>query len=98
MTDWQKGDLALCVCHFELNAASHGLDMPKKGRVYGVTNVAPHPYGEPWGAVALRLDGVLDMGAGSGWNSNMFRKVTPPKPTADDREVIDLMAGKKAPA
>tara|TARA_R100001143_G_scaffold58421_2_gene56284 strand:+ start:1573 stop:1863 length:291 start_codon:yes stop_codon:yes gene_type:complete len=88
MTDWQKGDLALCVEHFEENATQHGLSMPSKGAVYNVAEVFDHPLGRPWGAVGLRFSNLADKGPKSAWNSNMFRKVTPPKDMTLDAEEL----------
>ena len=89
MADWQAGDLALCV--------RDDTDIPpkqlQKGRIYIVTHVTVD-----WrGTIGLLLDGLPIRGFWLGFAEHRFRKVTPPKPTADDREVIDLMLGKKVP-
>ncbi len=73
--DWQAGDLALCVANF----APADIPGPKKGRLYTVISAFHHPVGERWGAVALRLQESPDKGGNTGWNSNCFKKVTPPK-------------------
>lgn len=93
MSGWQKGDLALCV-----DDKPFGGDMPTKlmrGRIYTVEAV-----GQYSDTCCLVLQ---DFKARPQFETDFvgtfrFIKITPPKPTADDREVIDLMAGKKVGA
>lgn len=94
MTDWQKGDLALCVKVGPWERMHSGRPVPARvngGEVHQVSRV-----GAFVGVTILYFDDVLE--PDRGFDASRFRKVTPPKPTADDREVIALMKGKKAPA
>ncbi|QDP53755.1 MAG: hypothetical protein GOVbin7759_42 [Prokaryotic dsDNA virus sp.] len=87
MTDWQKGDLALCVRH---------VAPIKVGQIHTVVFVAPD---RNTGIIALAFEGVEPANPEADcFLSNRFRKITPPRPTADDREVIDIMKGRKVPA
>ncbi len=98
MSDWQPGDLALCVRDFGGTSSKHGqcpVSMPDKGNVYHVTEVFIHPYNG--GKLALRFSDLPDLGPGTGWNAKKFLKITPPEADSFDREIIDLMAGKPVP-
>lgn len=101
MTDWQKGDLALCVDDgpkpWLTDEQLRQLNRIKKGRVYTVTGL---------GRVGTRSGPTFFIeGApatyehrGIGWTASRFRKVTPPKADEFDREVIDLMNRKPVEA
>lgn len=91
MTDWQKGDLALCVRTGRVAATIAGC-------IYTVSEVRQQPDG-----LALDFENA-ENGAPYGpprfWGHNpaRFRKVTPPKADEFDREVIDLMNRKPVEA
>ena len=101
MSNWQKGDLALCVRGgFPRDTVAkilgqwrteEGEEALRSGAVYTVEEVSPYPTDEGW--IGLKFREV----SGS-WISNRFRKINPPKADEFDREVIDLMAGKKVDA
>lgn len=85
MADWQVGDLALCV---KVGAWSKFGPAPKAGEI----NVVDGLYCDP-------VDGSLHLGFAEyrdAFLASRFRKVTPPKADAFDREVIALMAGEPA--
>lgn len=92
MADWQKGDLALCV---KVGSWTYDGLGPKAGDVDTVKEVEVGPDG------ALYL-GLTDYRGDAFWEerylASRFRKITPDKADEFDREVIDLMAGKKVPA
>tara|TARA_R110002012_G_scaffold16958_23_gene64569 strand:- start:38 stop:331 length:294 start_codon:yes stop_codon:yes gene_type:complete len=97
MSGWQKGDLALCVRDGSWVNHNGG---PRKGEIHKVVaimtgevghHINPHPSNTCFLAFAPWLP-ISVFG-----NVN-FRKVTPPKADEFDREVIDLMAGKKVVA
>ena len=91
MSDWQKGDLALCVRAPRISTPS----LTRVGGVYTVLREARDGQGAP----VLDLDGIPFVGSNfKGHIAARFRKVTPPKADEFDREIIDLMAGKKVPA
>jgi len=101
MTDWQKGDLALCVDD-GLKPWLNGeqilnLNRIKKGRVYTVAGLGR--VGTCSG-LTLFIEGVPATyeHRGMGWTASRFRKVTPPKADEFDREVIDLMNRKPVEA
>jgi len=90
VTDWQVGDLALCVA----NRLPPPKDRPTKllrvGAIYTVRSVR-------WSVgdqcVALGLNEVRSRGPLGDWHSSVFRKVTPPEADEFDREVIEQMKG-----
>tara|TARA_R100001132_G_C3270143_1_gene92338 strand:- start:1086 stop:1388 length:303 start_codon:yes stop_codon:yes gene_type:complete len=100
MTDWQKGDLAELVVAGSVQCPNSAFGWRHRGgnngaaRYRTVAKVSRGPLDDGLECGCARL---VFRDGGSGIASR-FRKITPPKPTADDREVIDLMAGKKAPA
>ena len=89
--NWQKGDLALCVND---HPARDGTPCPaKRGCVYTVENVFVTRFGN----TGLTFQDVSHLHT-RGYHATRFRKITPPKPDEFDREIIDLMRGKKVPA
>ena len=84
MSEWQKGDLALCI-HFGawfLYGNSEPVDTPvKAGKVFTVVGVVP--LGD---TIYLTLAGVQRH-----HYAPWFRKITPEKPDEFDREVIEAM-------
>ena len=101
MTDWRKGDLALCVKLNPWRGSNTGMVLrgPKPGSIYAVDSVQAGPSGIltlafAEGAFYRLKDGYPIVR----WRASAFRKVTPPKADEFDREVIDLMAGKKVGA
>lgn len=101
MADWQKGDQALCVKvgPWVNRQYPSGVETPSRGPRAGqfltVRNVQHGPSG-----TYLLFEDFPDPPSSTslGYNVTRFRKVTPPKPTADDREVIDLMNRKTVEA
>lgn len=97
MSDWQPGDLALCVRHL---AQDH---MPtvapvRVGAVYTVTKVSAgrDVYGRVGVALTLDRDNhrVLNW---AGYNAAAFHKIRPHTPDAEDAETIRLLTGKPVP-
>lgn len=93
MSDWQKGDLALCVKVGPWREASGDGEilpaiMPRSGRIYTVCRIECDIHG-----VWLFFIGFED-----GYHHSRFRKVTPPKADEFDREVIEAMSGEEVPA
>lgn len=93
MADWQKGDLALCVkASWRPRAGVIVQTFPRVGGVYSVEAVTR-------GRTMLGLVlGQCETSNPLGWAARKFVKITPGKADEFDREVIDLMAGKKVPA
>lgn len=83
MSDWQKGDLALCVHTWEERCLIT-LTAPDSGSINCVQSVRSYP------------DGVyleLSKWPGHEWRASYFRKISPPKADEFDREVIEQMNG-----
>lgn len=96
MADWQKGDLALCVKEGSWSDYKIALHV---GQVHEVINVLGRDQIELVGPEGQSC--FLEFAAWSPtytFGESYFRKITPPKADEFDREVIDLMAGKKVPA
>ena len=96
MSGWQKGDLALCVGTPKESTA-------RKGAVYTVRNLLPPLPFRQGTLAAFELDGVENPTAFAKWgfhavSRRQYRKITPPKADESDREIINLMAGKKVDA
>lgn len=81
MSDWQKGDLALCIeyrsTHPELKA----------GSVWSVTGV----FVSHLGRTGLHLAGVKPRYGRNGFLASKFIKVTPEPETLEDRGIIEIM-------
>lgn len=97
MSDWQKGDLALCV----RADGGGGLPYIQRGEVHVVSAVfrgveAAPEFGEYADGDALHFVGRET--PDYAYAVEHFAKVTPRKADEFDREVIDLMAGKKVDA
>lgn len=93
MTDWQKGDLALCVSRIPkapVVGARLRDDDPRIGQILVVSRLGRD---ESWG-----LWIAFDDFEPHRYRSFRFRKVTPPKEDEFDREVIDLMNRKPVEA
>lgn len=99
MTDWQKGDLALCVKGGVL-PGGRAAATPRAGQVITVENVTFGPIIQcPSGVTLLWSEDLPRNGSGDRkWAASRFRKVTPPKADEFDREVIDLMNRKPVEA
>lgn len=97
MSDWQVGDLALCVSSKHRLFASPSRIL-RAGRVYSVKRVG-RPIDWCDGDRALALAGAVpDRGPGYGFPDSLFVKVTPPAADEFDRETIELMSGVEQPA
>lgn len=92
MADWQKGDLALCVDGSRDQGAEGGAPPQFMiGGVYIVESIV-------LGGLGLCFADKVSSHPTGGWQAACFRKIPPLKPTADDREVIDLMNRKTVEA
>lgn len=102
MSDWQVGDLALCVklgpwCSFyhDSQIEEPGADGPKPGSVNRVIAVSL----DPDNLVCLKFAEFPDDSLNDyGFCASRFRKITPPEADEFDREVIDLLTKQPAEA
>lgn len=85
MDDWQVGDAALCIKDGRCPVRDTILPI-RKGVIYTVTIV--RLVKNDFGREQLAL-GLAGFGRKKGWNACLFRKITPPKADAFDREVIE---------
>lgn len=97
MGDWQPGDLALCVDD-SLRDLSH--QVIKRGITYEVEELDIDP---AFADIGLHLVGIPRPWSSHwqreiGWSEHRFVKITPDKADEFDREVIDLMLGRKVEA
>ncbi len=93
MSDWQVGDLALCIStrHRKFSNAATRV---RRGAIYTVERVGTKVH---FGTdVALQIAGAPTRVSGYGWPSTMFRKIHPHAPDVEDRETISLLNGKPA--
>lgn len=101
MSDWQAGDLALCVRGGPIVAKPRASKFPIAGQIYVVRSVHN---GMNWQVSGVDLGIVLE-GAppnsaarhGAWWHGR-FVKVTPPAADEFDRETIALMNRVEQPA
>ena len=90
MSDWQKGDLALCVKTPNCVSA-----LVRAGGLYTVSKVSG--FRDVLGEIGLAFEGMSlphINGHDPYCAASRFRKVTPPKADQFDREVIEQMTGK----
>jgi len=99
MSDWQPGDLALCVrggLWRGLNGKT--INALESGGLYTVREVhlagAPNTKLWPAGAIGLVLIGI---DAGGPFSAARFHKIRPHTPDAEDAETIRLLTGKPVP-
>jgi hypothetical protein len=96
MSDWQVGDLAVCVDakpHPDNDAARNvSLSQLSEGKTYRVTGLA-------------KVDGIFLAGVtaayereGYGWRSSRFRKIAPDKHEACEDEFVTLLKREKVNA
>lgn len=93
MSEWQKGDLALCV-----DARPSGFADERGLLVLGAIERVADVRITLKGGTALYFDrfpttSFTPAGMPRGWKASRFRKVTPPKADEFDREVIEAMTG-----
>lgn len=89
MSDWQVGDLALCIDDGParyVKGSRENADPASlvRGRVYTVLFVGPDTKG-------IGLTGLAVTSRNWGWFAERFIKVTPPAADEFDREVIEQM-------
>ncbi len=90
MSDWQVGDLALCVTR---EIAGFGFcSIVAVGRIYVVEDIYVGTGPKYDGVVALVLQGVRG-GRYPGLHSGLFKKLDDHAPDEFDREVIEQMTG-----
>lgn len=92
MSDWQAGDLALCVRVTHPAFPRQRSKRLRIGVVYTVRKVG-RPHMKFDGEQALAFAEVQPRLRGRGFLESMFRKVTPPAADEFDRETIALMNG-----
>lgn len=95
MSDWQAGDLALCIREGSWTAYGIGL---RRGQIHPVERVYdPDDVGEEAaGAHPCYLE-FAPWAPDNTFGCGAFIKVTPGELTGDDLEVVTLMASKPAP-
>ena len=86
MSDWQAGDLALCV------KSSHTIESGSLNTVSDVVVAGPE-WGQYEGAVGLFMEGRQAQSLTGAYRSDQFVKVTPnhDAETLEDRGIIALM-------
>lgn len=89
MSDWQPGDLALCVDDTNL-----AMGRIRRGGLYTVEQVRVGRHVAHGECVCLDLRGVDDL---FGYAAPRFRKIRPHTPDAEDAETIRLLTGKPVP-
>lgn len=89
MSDWQVGDLALCIKAGPRSISFRGAGqrLVVAGGVYAVE----HAYVDPVVGWCLVLEGAHSSHITKAWQAASFRKVTPPAADDFDRETIALM-------
>jgi hypothetical protein len=85
VSDWQPGDLALCVRNSDQKLGTTKLVMP--GRIYTVTGI--YVSGK-CGSLALVL-AEAKPSKNPGFHAFLFRKIRPHTPDEEDRETIRLL-------
>lgn len=98
MSEWQPGDLALCVTggRISYTPALVPVDWPRKGRIYRVAKFGVRIFADG-PDFALWLEDGPDAGQGERvWKALRFRKIRPHTPDAEDAETIALLTGKPA--
>lgn len=98
MSDWQKGDLALCVTKAvihcpECGCTQTGRDAPERGTVSEVLAIARCDDDNWDGDDEVCATPVLFLASGRSGLALRFRKVTPDAADEFDRETIALMNG-----
>jgi hypothetical protein len=91
MSDWQKGDLALCVSRCKGAGHLALLWSPRVGQVCTVIEVDLFVEDD---ATCLNFAEDPDYQPNAGFDAIHFRKVTPPAADEFDRETIALMNSK----
>jgi hypothetical protein len=98
MSDWQSGDIALCVKGGKITDAPYGAKgYPVAGKLYTVGSGGISMF---YGGLKRYLDlvdGPINV-TDRRWPSARFVKVIPPEADKFDRETIDLYNKKEKPA
>lgn len=93
MSDWQVGDLALCIANRLPPPKDQPTSLLRVGAVYNVRSVR-WSHGDR--CIAIGLNEVRSRGPLGDWHASVFRKVTPETADEFDRETIALMKEKVA--
>lgn len=92
MSDWQVGDLAVCVRAGPCQCGCGGTQALVEGRIYRVLGIVVHPE-------RLGLDvGVEPPPGHSSLNAARFRKILPDKHEPCEEEFVTLLNRKKVSA
>ena len=98
MSDWQAGDIALCVKGGKITDAPYDAkDYPVSGKFYTVGSVGMSMF---YGGLKRHLelvDGPMNI-YDRCWPAHRFVKVTPPEADEFDKETIELYNRKEKPA
>ena len=101
-SNWQAGDLALCILGGPIISSTKPKEFPVCGRLYTVAAVSNHTFddgtGKTTSKTGLRLkDGPPNCDGSHTWISHRFVKIPPHKMDIDDEEVLSQMLNKPAP-
>lgn len=94
MSDWQAGDIALCVSARHPNFAEPS-PYVRRGRFYTVTRVYPINPGDPFalpGECVLILKEHDTSHLRKGFPSSLFIKVTPPREMIEQERKVEVPA------
>jgi hypothetical protein len=92
MSDWQAGDLAVCVDAHD-NPAFRPTEV-REGRTYRVTQVINHPFRNHAGWPGLLLQGI-QCDCTNGFDHRRFRKIRPDEQEACEPEFVTLLKRSK---
>ena len=97
MSDWQAGDIALCVKGGHFKYSRSDVQCPEAGRFYTVERVGHADFIEGYLPALWLVDGPYNV-TGKVWPQFRFVKVTPPEADEFDKETIELYNKKEKPA
>lgn len=100
MSDWQPGDIALCVIGGKMPySLPCGLkEFPKAGAFYRVVRAGEERLDSSTKKALWFEDAPLNFSGDRVWAAFRFVKVTPPEADEFDKEVIELYNKKEKPA
>ena len=99
MSDWQPGDIALCVIGGKIDNSPYKLgEYPAAGKFYTVEYVGPLDFLTGIDQALWFKDAPKNWSGQRVWGQLRFVKVTPPEADEFDKEVIELYNKKEKPA
>ena len=99
MSDWQAGDIALCVIGGKMpySGSISVKEYPKAGAFYKVAKVGQHQMDYEIKTALWFKDAPTNVTGERVWAAHRFVKVTPPEADEFDKEVIELYNKKEKP-